>query len=433
MRYGITRLILLAAGIMVMISCSKERELVPEIEKGKPATLNFSMGSRDVTIDAKDMITSVRVIAFSDDGQARKNVFFLNNNPASAGAMELSMKMLSGIYNFVFVANENNGGEFAELAGYVGTKEGLKNVLFPAAAFDENKAVPMFSEVKNVTVLPGNAGVKVGGEMIGTDWVVKMKRLGVMIDMTLKARMNIEGKFLGVVFSNVPAFVPLIGNYSGDNFVTVTKNPASGVFDDCELTSQDYDDDYIWGKTMKVVLPSHLFSPKNTVAKALEMSVVLDGWSENPSTKIGFNEPSDYTLPPNTYFTGVGIVGPLLSVHLIPSDWAEIDINGDILGRALNVSALKKVLAGGRTERLYFNSNQQSVVIDPLGKNSGDADVPTGNIVNNPTVNYTYSPVEKTGTGYIDLKAANGVTVGTYRVYLNAGGLRREITVVVEN
>ena len=80
--------------------------------------------------------------------------------------------------------------------------------------------------------------------------------------------------------------------------------------------------------------------------------------------------------------------------------------------------------------RIYLNSNQDAVIIDPVATDGIGGDVAAANIFDNPIVNYIYTQATKTGTGYIDLKAKNGVT-GIYYIYLNANGLRRRITIAI--
>ena len=422
---------------MLAASCTRETPFEPQWEEGVPALIR--VGSRNGSVDADDEIKSLRIIAFVPGGSLRSNKFYTVN--PGEGSSVINHQINSGLYDFVVVANENDGVELQALSLYSGKKTGLNAVRIPASMFSSlsptaSPAVPMLTEVDNVVVLPGTEGVKVAGAEAMSTWAVTMKKLAVRIDMVLKAKVDLSNLFEGVEFSNLPQGVPLIGEYTG-SLSEVRVHSVSGgqshSFEAYTPTVGDVEEGFVWGvKVKRVILPSHLFLPKNTASKALKMSVMLTNWEEHPSMEIANNEPSDYTLPPDAWFTGEGRLGALLSVYLAPLDWTEVDTGGNIDMRTLNVSELEKTLPEGSTRRLYLNSNQEVVVIDPLVASGIRDDIPVTNIFDNPIVNYIYSPATKTGTGYIDLKAKNGVA-GVYYIFLNANGLRRRIAITITN
>ena len=423
---------------MLTASCTRETPFEPQWEEGVPALIR--VGSRNGSVNADDEIKSLRILAFAPGGSLRSNEFYTVN--PEEGSSVINHQINSGLYDFVFVANENDGAELQALSLYSGKKTGLNVVHIPASMFSSllptaSPAVPMLTEVDNVVVLPGTEGVKVAGSEAMPTWAVTMKKLAVRIDMVLKAKVDLSNLFEGVEFSNLPQGVPLTGEYTG-NLSEVRVHSLSGgqshSFEAYTPTIDEIEEGFVWGiKVKRVILPSHLFLPKNTASKALKMSVMLTSWAEYPSTEIANNEPDDYTLPPDARFTGEGRLGSLLSVYLTSLDWTEVDTGGSVDMRILNVSELEKTLPEGSTWRVYLNSNQKTVVVEPLAIMIGVGDdVAVTNIFDNPIVNYIYTPATKTGTGYIDLKAKNGVA-GVYYIFLDANGLRRRIAITITN
>jgi len=422
---------------MLEASCTSELSFEPQWEEGAPALIR--VGSRNGSVNVDDEIKSLRILAFAPGGNLRSNEFYTVN--PEEGSTIINHQINSGLYDFVFVANENNGIELQALSLFSGKKSGLNAVHIPALMFSSlsptvSPAIPMLTEVDNVVVLPGIEGVKVAGSEAVSTWAVTMKKLAVRIDMVLKAKIDLSDLFEGVEFSNLPQDVPLTGEYTG-SLSEIRLHSLSGgqshSFEAYTPTAGEVEEGFVWGiKVKRIILPSHLFFPKNTASKALKMSVVLTNWNEYPSTTIANDEPADYTLPPDARFTGEGWLGSLLSVYLKPLDWTEVDTGVDIDMRVLNVSELEKTLSGGSVGRIYLNSNQKVVVIEPVATTGVGDDVAVTNIFDNPAVNYIYTPATKTGSGYIDLKAKSG-TEGVHYIYLNANGLRRRIAITIIN
>ena len=126
------------------------------------------------------------------------------------------------------------------------------------------------------------------------------------------------------------------------------------------------------------------------------------------------------------------------SLSVIP--WQEITVDGDVLGRKLNVSATEKEFiystpSNAESYRIYFWSNQEDVRVEPMGYvgTSGTdpfaVDAVFASLATSSSSNfhYVWNQSTKTGEGYIDLKPTfeSGTNVG--RIILNAGGLRKEI------
>lgn len=415
--------------ILVLLSCSKDTEHVVE---HVPATIKIATRvSADEDFD--NTIRTLRIMSFDPGSTIRNNIFYdeayLNSNDP------IIHEMLSGVYDFIFIANEEpNGGENDELTssafGNNKTINDLNTISLPASEINQTNAIPMLTRVNNVTVLPGFEGVKINDENIQTIWSVLMKRLAVRIDITLKSMVDLTDQFKGVIFSNIPDNIPILGNYSGPQNVT----KAFTIIDNPE-NFEEISTEFLWAiKVKRIILPSHIFIPENASSRALIMSLTLAPWNEEiPSATIGIEEPINYTLPPNTQFIGEGIVGPLLSVNLKTLDWDTKDLLGDISGRILNVSAVTASITATQTSRIYFYTNQKTVNIYPIGR-LNDSFFDVNNVFDRLTgsipANFHFD--SDTGLGYVDIKRAPLLsTGGEYIIYLNAGGLFRSITVDV--
>lgn len=126
-------------------------------------------------------------------------------------------------------------------------------------------------------------------------------------------------------------------------------------------------------------------------------------------------------------------------MELMVAEWILQAIPGDMQSRRLNTSATKAVITGMTSSRIYFWSDQPTVMIDEEGYLGGSGRA--GEIsfrVNDffddlaggaNTSMFHYDPLS--GEGYMDIAtvSAKQVNNDVRRIYLNANGLRREITV----
>ena len=423
MKYG--RYILLIT--IVLVSCVKDSWIIRDSDEyGVPAIVSIDTRSGDVAADNE--IISLRIIAFAPEGgTVRSNKFYPNLSP-DVEVHRIMHEMSTGVYDFVFIANENNGSEHAELSTFYGTKAGLNSVMIPATSFNNGIPIPMLSVTDNVQVLAGTNGIVIAG-VAKSEWDLKIKRLGIRLDMVLKSTSDLSSRFEGVIFSNIPNNVPVKGKYSGDLNTSITYHASDPVFDEYMLTPKDEDDGFVWGcKMERVILPSHLFAPTSMVSKAMKLSVIDTAVDNNPSTLIAFSETeNNYTLPPDTYFNGVGIVKSVVELNLDVEEWTEIQIDGNVNKYILNVSALEKLVVDNNTERIYFNSNQSSVTLDKWGETNSGSSIEVSTFLN---YNIFYDP--NTGVGYLDLSTKQDKN-GIYKIYLRAGNVKRGITTILVN
>ena len=442
MIHNMHKLLLFAAGLIILSSCIKDGNISPGTgNDALPAVVKI--GTRSGPVDADDEIITLRIIAFQPGGMPVSNRFY-DNLPRNIGVHEIGYEISTGTYDFVFIANENNGSELSSLTNYLGTKSGLENISLPSSLFSGVEVtsvlpipIPMFLDVDNVEVLSGTQGVKVSGAPAITIWNIALKKLGVRMDMVLKSKIDLSSQFDGVRFSNLPDNVPLIGEYGGATWSTVKEYKISAGslnFDaPYTLTTDDINNGYVWGVNMtRVILPSHLFTPKNNLLRLMKMEVILTGWNGAlPSATIGHNGTTDYTLPPDTHYKAEGVImSDAIPVHITPEAWTDVNVAGGVNYRMLNVSTTEVLFYDDNliasTETIYFNSNQSAVTLETNAKNSSGGNVAVTSIFDTRSLNYDPA----TGIGSLQLRplAAAG---GIYTIYLSANGLVREIKVIV--
>lgn len=410
----IHKLILLAIAIFSLLSCSKED--TPLISA--PVV---------VSVGADSKIANLRIMAFDVTDQNIKNNFYYSGDITA-----VTLNMYSGVYNFFFIAN-TPGESFSSLES-IRNQAGLNNIQIPSSGINSDNNIPMTLYVPNVTVLPNQQGVIINGTTY-TNWQVALEHLAVRFDLVLKSARDLSSTFSGIAFDNLPDKVPITGNYSGTHagqrIFTPAANPA--YFADTVIAG------YAWAKIIRrVILPPNEFTPVNQQDRLVGFSV-LTGDNLNPSCTFGMDEVNNnYTMAANTNFIVNAVVKYPMEVNVTIAEWGDINVDGNMTNRTLNVASVTASITDRNRARIYFTSDQPSVSVDPTGY-VGASGTTTFNVNNvfydllGPTAgNLNYNPA--TGLGYIDIYASffgTLVASSTYvhRIYLNAGGLRREITV----
>ncbi|PXV65852.1 hypothetical protein CLV62_10625 [Dysgonomonas alginatilytica] len=409
----IHKLILLTIAIFSLLSCSDDN---PPIA----APVSLSIGA-----DSK--ISNLRIMAFNVTDQNIKNNFYYSGDITT-----VTLNMHAGEYNFFFIANAPDES-FNSLEA-IRNQAGLNNIQIPSSGINSDNNIPMTLYVPNVTVLPDQEGVVVEG-VYYSNWHVALEHLAVRFDLVLKSKRDLSTTFTGVEFHNLPDNVPITGNYSGTHtaqrIFTTTANPE--YFADTVIAG------YPWAKIVKrVILPPNKFTPADQEDRLVGFSV-LTGDNLNPSCTFGMDEDNnDYTMTPNTNFIVNAIVNYPMEVNISIAEWGPENVNGNITNRTLNVASLTASITDRNRARIYFTSNQPSVSVDAIGYvgATGTTQFNVNNVFYDllgPTAgNLNYNPA--TGLGYIDIYTSfYGTLVANttyiHRIYLNAGGLRREITV----
>lgn len=123
-------------------------------------------------------------------------------------------------------------------------------------------------------------------------------------------------------------------------------------------------------------------------------------------------------------------------MELMVADWTVQAVQGDIGKRQLNTSTAKVSITGVTSSRIYFWSDQKSIKIEDKGYIglTGSTSFNVNDYFDDlaggfNTSMFHYNP--QTGEGYMDIAtlSVNEADNDVRRIYLNAGGLRREIIV----
>lgn len=134
---------------------------------------------------------------------------------------------------------------------------------------------------------------------------------------------------------------------------------------------------------------------------------------------------SDLTVSRNTCYTltaniiGFGSANEI-KVNLGAEEWTPVTVENNLAGRMLNVSDIAVTVSATTDGRIYFWSNQKDV----------DVSVDTNGYTGTINKTYSYNTGTSSGVGTLTIPYT-GAPQGTYTIYLNAGGLRREITVTI--
>ena len=127
-----------------------------------------------------------------------------------------------------------------------------------------------------------------------------------------------------------------------------------------------------------------------------------------------------------------------VEVNTSVKPWDEEEVDGNVKTPFLNVSETTTSVYDGAVSRIYFWSNQpsDSVYVTIEGRNEDDSlieDINTifDRLAGTLAANRNYVYINKNGEGYIDIAHANTSAEGTAvrKIYLNAGGLKSEISV----
>ncbi len=368
-------------------------------------------------------VTKLRIMAFD-----RTDVHRIQSNKVYTGddlTEVIIQQMIAGVYDFVVVANEPHDGDVDVQLQNVNFKDDLNQIHLLPASFDGSKDIPMLYTADDIAVLPGNEGVVINGTTY-SNWEVKLERLAIRLDLDLKSLTGSYSDLQGITFSNIPDVIPLLkSNYTGAHQYsrTYTKTDNPEYFQ--EVTNIP---DMAWGvKIARVILPANVFDPVNQTEREMVVTVNV-GKLYNPSFTLGTNEAAnDYTLPRNTQFSVNGTMLPI-QVNVTSSPWDNIIVDGNGVNlRKLNVSTFSATINCLNMARIFFWSNQNNVVVDSVCSDGIGVNTRFVDLAGSSAQNIHYDD-DSRSTGYIDIFAIRPPTA-TYKIYLYAGGLRRELTI----
>ena len=464
-------ILLLALVAIMMPSCSNEIQIEPADKQDEvPIQLNMKvpgLGSdaKAITGTEESEITYADVLAFTSDGSDMRFAYKATNiriGSPTGNVLTITaiVKGLTSAQQFLVLANAQD--ELAAIT--IAPGETLTSIITKLVCAAGNGEFPARINGSPAPYKPIPMYAKTTAQVVdkntGTISNFPMLRMVARVNVTLKdtitnfqlveaALYNFKkAGYVAYDFSNfvtdkvtTPA-IPTAGQHSGDPILEPT------VFHQADAA----------GKILNSIFTYE--SPAFTDAQRLTgTALVIGGYYGGDTSKkvyyrIDLKAVGDATtnlsspiLRNHSYNVEVQKVsGPgedtgidayrgkvEIEVHIEATPWDIVDADGDIHGRQLSVSALEKDLTSG-TERVYFNSNQPVVTLDANGLNSSNAVVAVTSFLDAPATtnfHYTYNPTTKIGEGYIDLIAASSALDDIYRIYINADGLKREVTVRV--
>ncbi len=299
---------LLAVAVLAttFVSCVSE-ELI-ETDENKEGT-SFSISTRGASdpLDPDNEIGKLRVIAFDQGGKVRSNKVY----EITSLGQKIQHTIATGTYDFVFIANEP--ADLTTALQAIVNPAGLKSLSIEAKDIDRTKLIPQIQFIDDVEVLEEN---KVKHPAIGTgaattDWALKLIRLAARIDVKLYAKTDLASAFKGVKLTKLPNRVPLVA--SGYTGTAITRGGTREYTTkdnlDCFM-DLDLKPDTAWAtQVVRLIVPFNEFTPANTAANAIGMTVLLHD-QYNPSATMGLDDTetktTDYTLPRNNRINAIG-------------------------------------------------------------------------------------------------------------------------------
>ena len=157
------------------------------------------------------IIHTLRVLAFDKTtGDKVTNLFY---NAHSGDIIRHPID--AGSYDFVFLANEPAYQPVRTLLDAITHYGDLNHIAYPADFFSSEQIIPMMQEIKNVTVLSGGQGATLEDNTTVSILQLALERMGVRVDVILRAEDDLDQAFKGIMFSNLPNLVPLTATYDG--------------------------------------------------------------------------------------------------------------------------------------------------------------------------------------------------------------------------
>lgn len=449
--------------LQVLYSCENKDAFVQYEDTDGIVELSLHAMTQQGEIDETDPdyeIKSLRILAFQLGTKRLK--FNSGKLNVISGSSPVTFQILTGTYDFVFIANEHSAENDAltqhldQWTGDDKTLSMLDEETFPYNAFSANKNIPATSVYKNVSITGnreltypdpvGGTTITVGGS--NNVWEVVVTRLAIRIDLDLLAASDIADKITEIRFANLPDKVPFFETSITRNSTIYYENgydityPLSNI-PISDFTKSGPNEEGKFTYTInRLILPASVFSEKENADKSIAIHVLTTGTQDNYIGVFGRAMPTDYTSPRNTYYQITGILqNNFQFLDIVPLPWDDIHVSGNTGEKKLNVERLSVNLSVNQSVRIHFWSDQPSVTVDKTGYYDAynGNEFETGSLlkklVGDDTSNLHYNAAS--GSSYIDLQLNDGVTVSTLTstilcIYLNASGLRREIKLFIK-
>lgn len=319
----ISHMIILAA-VLLMSGCANEHSIVGGDDQPKvnPVNILLAPGLRSAVVGSHldDAVVQLRIMMFQvSTGKLAVNELITN---LSTGLSE-NVKVKTGKYHFVFIANENaepaSNGLTTTLNGLMtgsAKLSDLQDLYFSINAFDTDNYIPMVEVIENVTVLGENTIILAGNTTPEeVPWRIPLTRLGVRMDVSFALSAEQYDDLLNannppvLTFSNITDRVFLFnGSENRDAGTPVTRNI---IFNAANVNKQDImtvlpgNEPKVLLKFDRIIMPENMFTPKREESYSMDMNIALGGNTNYTfKGKVGLDLVSasrDYTLPRNNY------------------------------------------------------------------------------------------------------------------------------------
>jgi hypothetical protein len=216
------------ACLLAMAACTSPEKTIEEETDQRKAVIQIAPPASRANGGAAspdELIECLRVMVFNEkDGSLAYNKF------TDKFTADYKVEMMTGAYDFVFIANERP--KSASLTAAISAKlnqvrhfRELENIGFTSADISEANPIPMLSVYRDVKVegnnkLSGYAPDATPFSLSGGSWNVEVKRAAIRVDMTLTtASDDLAMNFSQISASNIPKEVPLLSSvYSRPEF-----------------------------------------------------------------------------------------------------------------------------------------------------------------------------------------------------------------------
>ncbi len=308
--------------------CAHE-EMIMGGEQGVPVEIRIDTrsggeGTHPGSVDDRK-VASLRVLIYDRHGVLKWNfsspvdlsVASLSSGAAAAEQLN-ELSILTGTYDFVFVANEGDLADKLAALAPGSSMSTLRAMSFDEAAFNEQDLIPMVSLYTGVQVIadksvkypdPFNGGAEKTQLTDGGDpeaWNVLLERAGIRLRLaiTLTESQYAAWSDKKIWIDSIPAGAFLLPGIANSAAPWEEDRPyAAAVAAGAPGTITGPADGKYTVTYDRIILPEVLFSPAGDPGKALELSMTLGDKPKRGKIWVGtaYTDGWGYTLPRNTF------------------------------------------------------------------------------------------------------------------------------------
>ena len=331
----------LLAILLALASCNKDK--VQKVSEGEPVTITLELNPltrAPLPGDADDnRVSSLRVLIYkSNTGELAFNIPVAVPTPAQ-------LDILTGRYDFVFIANENSDAALAaKLANDadVSTMSQLRALSFARSAFDAGKDIPMVTFIKWVDVVEDYTiqTPDMPAPVAGT-WHVGLERVAIRlkleISLTAWQYTDWDKK---IYINNIPSLAYILPGWDNSTsivtaFETFAASETAGVAPGKITVDTDGTATVVYDR---LILPeTFLTAANNTASKGMNLKMEFRDGDDIKIAKICAAEDEEdadgnlygYSLPRNKYLhIKATVKEDAMNVQIRIFDWnlEEMDV-----------------------------------------------------------------------------------------------------------